>query len=264
MADRYEQFRELHRREELFVMPNPPDVGAARILASLGFAALATTSSGHAATLGRPDQTVTRTELIDHVAAVAASVDVPVNADSERLFADEPDGIAESVSLLVHAGAAGCSIEDYDPARQEIEPLDRATERVAAAAAACRGRLVLTARAENYLYGREDLTDTIRRLSAYRDAGADCVYAPGLTDVDDIRAVVTEVAIAVNVLLMPTGPTVAELEAAGVRRVSTGGLLAWAAYGALAGAGRELLERGTSTYAKTALSATDRQAAFET
>jgi 2-methylisocitrate lyase-like PEP mutase family enzyme len=259
---RYQRFLDLHRSEDLFLMPNPPDAGTARILASLGFAALATTSSGHAATLGRHDQTVTRSELLEHVAALADSVDIPINADSERLFADAPEEIAEPIELLIQAGASGCSIEDYDPKAAAIDPLDKSVERVEAAVAACKDRLVLTARAENHLYGNDDLADTVRRLCAFRDAGADCVYAPGLTTLADIATIVEEVAIPVNVLIMPTGPTVAELEQVGVRRVSTGGLLTWAAYGALADAARELLDHGTADFTASGLSVTDRRRAF--
>jgi len=260
----YQRFLDLHRADSLFLMPNPPDVGTARVLAAMGFVALATPSSGHAATLGRHDQTVSRSELVEHVAAIAGAVEVPLNADSERLFADDPADIAESVALLAQAGAAGCSIEDFDPAVGAIESFDKSVERVAAAVDACRGRMVLTARAENHLYGRDDLADTIRRLSAYRDCGVDCVYAPGLIELSDIATLVKEVGIPVNALMMPNGPSVAALEQAGVRRVSTGGLLTWAAYGALAAAARELLSDGTSTFVAAGLSITDRRRAFGT
>ena len=220
------RFRELHRRDELFLLPNPWDIGSARVLVSLGYQAMATTSSGFAWSLGLDDQQTTRDQLIAHVAALTAAIDVPLNADSERLYADDPTGIAETVHLLAEAGAAGLSIEDYDPARAAIDPLDVAAERVAAAAeAAHRGAdpLVLTARAENHLYGVDDLDDTIARLVAYRDAGADCVYAPGLSDLGQIERVVAAVGIPLNVLLRPGGPTVASLASVGVRRVSTGG-----------------------------------------
>jgi 2-methylisocitrate lyase-like PEP mutase family enzyme len=253
------RFRELHEREQLFVMPNPWDVGSARLLVSLGFEALATTSSGFAASLGRLDQQVSREELVAHVAAVADAVDVPLNVDSENCFPDAPGGVAETVRLLGEAGAAGCSIEDYDPRADRIEELDVAVARVAEAADA-KGDVVLTARCENFLHGRPDLDDTIARLVAYRDAGADVVYAPGLRELDDIRRVVEECGVPVNVLLLPGAPTVAELDAVGVRRASTGGALAAAAYGALLAAGRELLERGTSTYARA--SGDDYRAAF--
>jgi 2-methylisocitrate lyase-like PEP mutase family enzyme len=245
------RFRDLHGADaDTFVIPNPWDVGSARILEAMGFVALATTSSGFAATLGRHDQHVTRDELVAHVAAITAAVDLPVNVDAENGYATDLAGVAETVELLAEAGAAGLSIEDFDPATGAVSPLAEATERIEAAAHACHGRgIVLTARAENHLYGVGDLDDTITRLLTYRDAGADAVYAPGLSSVDDIARVVTEVGVPVNVLALPNGPTVGELAAVGVRRVSTGGSLAWAAYGALVAGARELLEDGTSTYA---------------
>ena len=242
-------FRELHEREQLFVMPNPWDVGSAKLLASLGFEALATTSAGFAWSLGKPDQTVTRDELVAHVQALAAATPLPLNVDSERCFPDEPGGVAETVALLAEAGAAGFSIEDYDPARDRIDEVEVATERVRVAAEASPG-MVLTARAENHLHGVDDLDDTIARLVAYREAGADVVYAPGLAELEQIAAVVRAVGVPVNVLALPSGPSVSELASAGVRRVSTGGALARAAYGALLEAAQELLEHGTSRYAE--------------
>jgi 2-methylisocitrate lyase-like PEP mutase family enzyme len=257
-----ERFRHLHE-EGLFVMPNPWDIGSARLLASLGFPALATTSSGHAASLGRADQHVTRDELLVHAAALADEIEVPLNVDAERGFADDPAGVADTVRLIAQTGAAGCSIEDYDPFTRSIEPVASAAERVAAAAAVARSHgLVLTARAENHIYGIDDLDDTIARLRAYRDAGADVVYAPGLIALDDIARLVREVEAPVNVLARPSGPSIAELASVGVRRVSTGGALARAAYGALVNAARELLETGTSTYAASALTDSDLEAAF--
>ncbi len=250
---RRRRFRDLHA-DGTFVMPNPWDAGSAKLLAWLGFPALATTSSGHAATLGRLDQQVTREELLEHVAALAAVVDVPLNVDAERCFAADPAGVAETVDLIAAAGAAGCSIEDYDPEAGAIDDIAVAVERVGAAAeAAGRHGLVLTARAENHLYGAADLDDTIARLRAYRDAGADAVYAPGLADLDDIARVVQDVGGAVNVLALPGGPSVSELATAGVRRVSTGGALARAAYGAALAGARELRDLGTSTYLRDAL-----------
>jgi 2-methylisocitrate lyase-like PEP mutase family enzyme len=175
---------------------------------------------------------------------------IPLNVDAERLYPDEAGGIAESVRLLVEAGAAGCSIEDYSPSRQSIDGLGSATEAVATAAAACRASgLVLTARAENHLYGIDDLDDTIARLISYRDAGADVVYAPGLVDAGDIEKVVREVGVPVNVLAHPFGPTVEELGDLGVRRVSTGSALFSATRRTLTSAAQELLEFGTSNYA---------------
>jgi 2-methylisocitrate lyase-like PEP mutase family enzyme len=255
------RFHELHAGPGLFVMPNPWDIGSARLLESLGFQALATTSSGFAASLGRLDQQVSRDELVEHVASVTDATSVPLNVDSENCFPDAPGGVAETVRLLREAGAAGCSIEDYDPRGDRIEELDVAAARVAEAAGAA-GGLVLTARCENFLHGRPDLEETVARLVAYRDAGADCVYAPGLRDLDDIRRVVDTVDVPVNILLLPNGPSTSELEAAGVRRVSTGGALAAAVYGALLAAGRELLEHGTSTYALSRATGDDYARAF--
>ena len=244
-------------------MPNPWDIGSARILASMGFPALATTSLGHAASLGKVDQSVTRDELLTHVAAIAAAVDLPLNVDAERCFADDPDGVAETVSLLAEAGAAGCSIEDYDPARAAIDDVRVAGARVSAAAdAAHRHGLLLTARAENALYGIDDIDDTIDRLRAYRDAGADVLYAPRLTDPEQIRRVVQATDAPVNVLAMRHGPSIPELAELGVRRVSTGGPLARAAYGALRRAAEELRGPGTSTYQDDALTSDDLERAF--
>ena len=176
------RFRALHERDELFVMPNPWDIGSARLLASEGFEALATTSQGFAWALGKQDQTVTRDELVAHVAELAAATPLPLNVDSERCYPDDPGGVAETVALLAAAGASGFSIEDYDPASGGMDPVDVAAQRVAEAAAAAHAEaepLVLTARAENHIRGVDDLDDTIARLVAYRDAGADVVYAPG-------------------------------------------------------------------------------------
>ena len=247
-ADRCARFAELHRRDRLFLMPNAWDVGSARLLAALGFEALATTSQGFAWAIGKLDQTVTREELVAHVAELADATSLPLNVDSERLYPEAPGGVAETVGLLAAAGAAGCSIEDYDPATGAIDDVGPAAERVAAAAEA-KGALVLTARCESHLYGRTDLDDTIERLVAYREAGADAVYAPGLTDLGQITAVVEAVGVPVNVLALPSAPSVEELASAGVRRVSVGSLLTAAAYGALVSGARELLEQGTSTYA---------------
>jgi 2-methylisocitrate lyase-like PEP mutase family enzyme len=254
-------FRELHEREQLFVMPNPWDVGSAKLLASLGFEALATTSAGFAWSLGKVDTTVTRDELVAHVRTLAAATPLPLNVDSERCFPDDPGGVAETVALLADAGAAGFSIEDYDPARDAIDDVEVAAERVRVAAGA-KGDLVLTGRAENHLHGVDDLDDTIARLLAYRDAGADVVYAPGLADLDQIAAVVEAVGVPVNVLALPHGPSVAELASVGVRRVSTGGAVARAAYGALLAAAQELQEHGTSHYSERGAPREALQSAF--
>jgi 2-methylisocitrate lyase-like PEP mutase family enzyme len=262
MNELRDRFRALHA-SGTFLLPNPWDVGSARLLESLGFAALATTSSGLAASLGRLDQQVTRDELAAHVAAVTAAVRIPLNVDAERCFADTPAGIAETVDLLADAGAAGISIEDYDPGPGRIETVEAGAERVAAAAAACaRHGIVLTARAENHLYGHDDLTDTIDRLRAYRAAGADVVYAPGLRTGEDIARLVESVPAPVNVLTVAGAPDVAELTRLGVRRISTGGALAWAAYGALRDAARELQQTGTTTFRARGLTADEAGKAF--
>ncbi len=248
VAERRARFTELHARDGIFVMPNPWDVGSARLLAAAGFEALATTSAGFAWSLGRLDQNVTRDELVAHVAELTVATELPLNVDSERCFPDDPGGVAETVAQLAAAGAAGCSIEDYDPVNDRIEELELAVERVAVAAEAAHKLsepMVLTARAENHIHGVQDLDDTIRRLLAYRDAGADAVYAPGLTDLEQIRTLVRAVEIPVNVLVLPGGPTVAELASVGVRRISTGSLLAAAAYGALVDEAGRLLGEGT-------------------
>jgi 2-methylisocitrate lyase-like PEP mutase family enzyme len=245
-------------------MPNPWDVGSARILASLGFPALATTSMGHAATLGRVDQRVTLDELVLHAAAIVAAVDVPVNVDAEYCFADDESSIATTVNRIAETGAAGLSIEDFNPSTRTIDPLPRAGERVAAAAKAARSAgLVLTARAENHIYDICDLDDTIARLQAYRDAGAEVVYAPGLKDLDDIARLVAEVGVPVNVLALPSGPSIDQLAEVGVRRVSTGGFLARAAYGQLIRAAEELRSSGTTTYAITAADSTRLSSALD-
>jgi 2-methylisocitrate lyase-like PEP mutase family enzyme len=258
---RRDRLRDLHAGA-CFVLPNAWDPGSARILASLGFPALATTSSGHAASLGRLDQHVTVEELLDHVSEVVAAVDIPVSVDAEDGFAVSPPGLGRLVAALADRGAAGLSLEDYRPG-SGLYPLPEAIERVGAAAEAARRHgLVLTARAENHLYGVTDLDDTIARLAAYREAGAHVGYAPGLSDLDEIRRVADAVGMPVNVLLLPGGPTVAELASAGARRVSTGGWLARVAYGALLAAGRELSGAGTTDFLACVLTDEERDAAF--
>ena len=254
-------FRDLHKPGEPLLMPNPWDAGSARVLASLGFAALATTSSGFAATLGRLDGNVTLDEALAHAAVIAAATDLPVSADFENAFADEPAQVAVNIRRAAATGLAGCSIEDFTGREDDpIYAAGAAAERVAAAAEAAHAgpvRLVLTARAENYLHGRPDLGDTIARLQSYQAAGADVLYAPGLTEPGDIRAVVSAVDVPVNVLALPAAPPVAALAELGVARVSVGGAFAWVAVDALAAAGRELLESGT--YGYSAHSAAGRQ-----
>jgi 2-methylisocitrate lyase-like PEP mutase family enzyme len=264
-ADRRARFAELHARDGIFVMPNPWDAGSAKLLAGCGAEALATTSAGFAWTLGRLDGRVARDELVAHVAQVAAATPLPLNVDSERCFPDDPGGVAETVRLLGAAGAAGCSIEDWNPVEGRIEDVGLATERVAEAAQAARGfepPMIVTGRCENHLHGVDDLDDTIARLVAYRDAGADCLYAPWLSSIDQIETVVDAAAVPVNVLATPATPPVSELARVGVRRVSTGSLLASAAYGALLAGARELLADGTSAYTRASMTQEEREAAF--
>ncbi|MGN6326645.1 isocitrate lyase/PEP mutase family protein [Pseudolysinimonas sp.] len=239
--ERIARFRELHE-EGTFVLPNAWDVASAALLAADGAVALATTSAGLAATLGRADQHVTRDELVAHVSALTAVVDVPLSVDAEDGYASSPKGVAKTVRQLADAGAAGLSIEDWDAEAGAVRELDAAVERVAAAAEAAKeaGGLVLTARAESLLYGTGDIDEVIERLTAYRAAGADVVSAPGLTDVVEIHRLVAETGAPVNVLALPDGPSVAELIVLGVRRVSTGAGLAWVAYGAAVDAANAL------------------------
>ena len=247
---RRDRLRELHR-DGTFVIPNPFDRGSARLLAALGFEALATTRGGLAASRGRLDMSIDRDTLLAHVADLVAATDLPLHVDAERGFGDDPAGVADTIDRLGRTGAAGCSIEDWDPAAGRIDPSAEAVARVQAAADASAAHgIVLTARCENHLHGVDDLDDTIARLVAYRDAGAEVVYAPGLVDPADIRRVVAETRTAVNVLLLPGGPTVSALADLGVRRVSLGSALANAAYAALIGAARGVLDEGTVSGAR--------------
>jgi 2-methylisocitrate lyase-like PEP mutase family enzyme len=247
--DRATRFLQLHAGTQPLLIPNPWDAGSAKLLASLGFEALATTSSGFAATMGRLDGGVTRDEALAHSAAIVAAVDVPVSADLENGFADDPQGVAETVALAIDAGLAGCSVEDF--ARRRDDPIydaGLAADRVRAAAEVAHGgpvHLVLTARAENHLHGRPDLADTIARLQAYQEAGADVLYAPGLRSLEDITRLVASVDCPVNVLALAGAPPVAELAAAGVARISVGGAFAFAALGAVVEAATELRQAGT-------------------
>jgi 2-methylisocitrate lyase-like PEP mutase family enzyme len=234
-------FLALHRPGQPLLMPNAWDVGSAKILASLGFEAVATTSSGYAATLGRFDGDVGREEALTHAGELAQGVSVPVSADLENGYADAPHRVAKVIGAARDVGLAGCSIEDHQPgADYPIYDAGLAQERIAAAAEAS-GDLVLTARCENHLHGVGDLADTIARLQAYQEAGADVLYAPGLTELDGIRTLCAEVDRPVNVLLLRGGPTPAQLAEAGVARISVGGTFAWNALTGLVEAARELL-----------------------
>ncbi len=237
-------FRALHAGKP-FVIPNPWDAGSARVLAALGFKALATTSSGFAFTLGRLDGQATLAEVVEHAAAVDQATDLPVSVDLENGYGPDPESAALAIRRIAEAGAVGGSIEDYDPAGRIYE-LQHAAERVAAATEAARGLtfpFTLTARAENHIRGHPDLDDTIARLRAFEDAGADVLYAPGLRTVDEIRAVCKAVSKPVNVLAIP-GLSFADLVAAGARRVSVGGSLTWVAVRAMADAAEAIRDRG--------------------
>jgi 2-methylisocitrate lyase-like PEP mutase family enzyme len=259
MTDQVEKasrFLALHHAPGPLLIPNPWDAGSAKLLASLGFEALATTSSGFAATVGRFDGSVTQEEAIAHSAGIVAATDLPVSADLENGFADDSAGVADTLTRALGAGLAGCSVEDFSGREDSpIYELELARERIVAAAEVAHAgpvHLVLTARAENYLHGRPDLADTIARLQAYQEAGADVLYAPGLRDLEDIRMVVSAVDLPVNVLARPGAPTVAELASIGVSRVSVGGAFAFNALGALVEAASELRDHGTYGYAERA------------
>ncbi len=241
-------FLRLHSQDHPLLLANAWDRGSARLLVSLGYEALATTSSGYAATLGRLDYSLSRAEAVAHAADLAAAVDVPVSADFEDCFAKDAAGVAETVHMALDVGLAGCSIEDWSSADEHLYSMEAAAERVAAAAQAAHSgsvHLVLTARAENHLRGNPNLEDTIARLRAYQDAGADVLYAPGLIRAEDIRAVGEAVDLPVNVLARPGMPPVVELAELGVKRVSVGGSFAFAGFGAVADAAQELLTSGT-------------------
>jgi len=259
--ERANRFKLLHQKEGLFVIPNPWDIGSAKILASLGFEALATTSAGAAFSLGRADHGISREECLRDISSIVNAVSLPVSADLENGFGHEPESCAETILLAAETGLVGGSIED-DTGRVEepIYPFDLAVERVKAAVKAAKSLpfpFVLTARAENYLCGREDLKDTIRRLQAYAEAGADVLFAPGLKTKEEIEIVVKAVAPKpVNVIMGRSGESLSlnELASLGVKRVSLGSSLARAAYGAFINAAQEVKEHGTFNYAQEAIS----------
>jgi 2-methylisocitrate lyase-like PEP mutase family enzyme len=247
-------FLDLHRPGDPLLMPNPWDVGSARMLVSLGARALATTSSGFAASLGRHDGAVTRDEAIHHAAAIQGAVHVPVSADLEHCWADEPSGVAVTILMAKAAGLAGCSVEDWSG--REIYDIGLATERVAAAVEAAGDDFVITARAENLLRGG-DLDGAITRLQRFQEVGAPVLFAPGVVTEEQVRAVVGSVDRPVNVVASAAAPPVARLAELGVARISTGGSLAFAAYAALMDAGRELFEEGTYSYSPAARAGSD-------
>jgi 2-methylisocitrate lyase-like PEP mutase family enzyme len=242
--EKAEAFRALHAGEA-FVLPNPWDAGSARVLAVLGFKALATTSSGYAFTLGRRDGTVTLDEVVEHAATLDGATDLPLSVDLENGYGADPASAALAITRVAEAGAVGGSIEDFDP-EGHIYAFQHAVERVAAAVEAARGLdfpFTLTARAENHIRGNPDLEDTIARLQAFEQAGADVLYAPGLRSAEEIKTVCRAVSKPVNVLARP-GLSLSEIVAAGAQRVSVGGGLTWVAVAAMADAATAIRDDG--------------------
>ena len=258
--DKAARFAQLHTRAGAFIIPNPWDVGTARLLEHLGFEALATTSAGYAFSVGRVDNTVGRDETLAHAAALAGATRVPLSADLENGFGDAPEMVAETIRLAAAAGIVGGSIEDLSRSRDRaLYDVEHAAERVRAAAETARSlsfRFTLTARAENFIAGKPDLRDTIERLQAYQAAGADALFAPGLRSADEIATVVRSVDAPVNVVMGLQGArlSVAELTRLGVKRISVGSALARAALGAFLRGAREMRDDGTFAFAEDAVS----------
>jgi len=267
-AEKAEAFRALHHREGAFIIPNPWDIGTARLLAQLGFEALATTSAGFAFSIGRRDGKVSRDEVMAHIAVVAAATPLPISADLENGFGDSLETAAETIRLAAAAGAVGGSIEDSTGHRDHpVFAFEQAVERVRAAVQAAHALtfpFTLTARAENYLYGRTDLNDTIKRLQAFQEAGADVLYAPGLASKEDIAAVVRSVDRPVNVLAGLPGVehTRDELADLGVKRIGIGSGLARAAVHATLSAAREMRNQGTFHFAQNIVSLSEVSSMF--
>lgn len=267
-AEKAAAFRALHARKGAFIIPNPWDIGSARLLAHLGFEALATTGAGFAFSVGQPDNSIGRERMLDYVRDIVAATELPVSADLENGFGDDPETVAETIRHAAATGSVGGSIEDST--NRHSEPLyDRAlaVDRVRAAVEAARTLpfpFTLTARAENFLVGRPDINDTIERLQAYQDAGADVLYAPGLSRREDIAAVVRAVDRPVNVVMGLRGAalSLAELSEIGVKRVSVGSALSRAALGAFLRAAEELRTEGAFTFADQAVSFSDTNAMF--
>ncbi len=266
-AEKGQAFYALHQRDAAFVIPNPWDVGTARLLAQIGFEALATTSGGYAFSLGQPDGAVSREQMLQHVSAIAAATDLPVSADLENGFGDSRETVAETIRLAALAGVCGGSIEDVPRQGSHAYELEHAVDRIRAAIEVVRKlpfRFTLTARAENFLVGNPDLADTIKRLQGYQEAGADVLFAPGLTTVEDISAVVRSVDRPVNVVmgLRNSRLSVAQLSEIGVRRISVGSALSRAALGAFLRAARELKDRGTFEFAQQGVDYREMNAMF--
>lgn len=255
-AEKAAAFEALHRAPGCFIIPNPWDPGSARILAGLGYRALATTSAGYARSIGYPDYNAGRENVMAHIRAIAPMIDIPLAADLEDGFGPKPEDCAETIRQGAEAGLVGGSIEDFTGDRSNpIHAIEPAAERIRAAAEAARKlpfKFMLCARAENYLHGREDLADTIKRLQAYQDAGADVLFAPGLNTSDEVRTVCREIDRPFNIMRGPRREhlTVAEVAALGVRRISTGGMMHAVAMSAMIGAAKEMLEQGTFAFTK--------------
>ena len=268
-AEKGNVFRSLHQRDGAFIIPNPWDLGTARLLAHLGFEALATTSMGYAFSAGQRDNTIGRDQMMTHISVIASATDLPVSADLENGFGDAPEFVAETIRLAAAAGVVGGSIEDAtNHPDHPIYEKEFAVERIRAAAAAARAlpfTFTLTGRAENYLHGRPDIKDTIARLQAYQEAGADVLYAPGLATKNDIAAVVSSVDRPMNVVMGLQGVqlSLAELSAIGVKRISVGSALCRTALGAFLRAAREMREHGTFTFSKEAASSREISAIFK-
>jgi 2-methylisocitrate lyase-like PEP mutase family enzyme len=258
-ADKAKLFRALHEQDGAFVIPNPWDTGTARILASIGFKALATTSAGLAFSLGVPEGTVPRSEVLEHCRTIVAATDLPVSADLEKGFGDSPESAAETIRAAAMTGLAGCSIEDHTGRHENpIFDFPLAVERIRAAVEAARNLphdFILTARCENFLWGRTDLDDTIRRLQAFEKAGADVLYAPGLHDLGTIRTVCAAVSKPINVVMGMPGATfgVEDLAKAGVKRISVGSALSRLAFGTFIRAAHEMMNAGTFTFSADAI-----------
>lgn len=269
-AERGAALRDLHAGPGLFVIPNPWDVGTARLMAASGFKALATTSAGQAFSLGLRDGEVGRTRALAHIGELAAATSLPLSADLENGWGDDPETVAQTVRLAAAQGAVGASIEDVTGrSDMPVYPLEAAAERIVAAVEAARSLpfpFVLTARADNHVLGRDDLRDTIRRLQAYQRAGADVLFAPGLRHLDDIRAVLSEIDRPLNVMMGLAGVTLSlqDLAATGVRRVSLGGSLARRALAAVRTALAEIELAGSFSYASQAIPGADLNKLFST
>jgi len=267
-AEKGKHFRALHERNGAFIIPNPWDIGTARLLAHLGFEALATTSAGYAFSVGQRDNTIDRDQMMKHIAEIISATDLPVSADLENGFGDSPETVAETIRLASRVGLAGGSIEDMGRSLDHpIYELEFAVERIRAAAEVARAlpfAFTLTARAENYLVGRPDIKDTIKRLQAYQEAGADVLYAPGLISKEDISSVVRSVDRPVNVVMGLQGVQLSlkALSEIGVKRISVGSALSRAALGAFLRAAREMKMHGTFTFADEAVSYREISAMF--